>query len=178
MKFISTIAVFATGIFSTVSAQSGSYTNFGKCGGDYTALVTVDNAAFTPFPLCIGEKYCFEVHGTSSVPITQGAHMSEFIVAGGQMQPTGGQTDMCTLLAASGTPCPISAGPVSLKFCYTNKRMRENVLISWVFSAFTAENKNLFCLGAAIKTEPVEPTPENPLGLRGLFARNCTAASQ
>ncbi|KAG0375978.1 hypothetical protein BGX24_008427 [Mortierella sp. AD032] len=163
MKFISTIAVFATGIFSSVSAQSGSYTNFGKCGGDYTALVTVDSAAFTPFPLCIGEKYCFEVHGASSVPITQGSHMSEFIVAGGQMQPTGGQTDMCTLLAASGTPCPIPAGPV---------------LISWVFSAFSAENKNLFCLGAAIKTEPVEPTPENPLGLRGLFARNCTAAPQ
>ncbi|KAG0277948.1 hypothetical protein BGZ95_005031 [Linnemannia exigua] len=178
MKSISTIAILATVVFSTVSAQSGSYTNFVKCGGDYTALVTVDSAAFTPFPLCVGEKYCFEVHGTSSVPITQGAHMGETIAARGRLQPSGGQPDMCTLLAASGTPCPIPAGPVLLKFCYINKSMPENALIGWIFSAFTADNKNLFCLGAAVKTEPVEPTPENPNGIRGLFARNCTVAPQ
>ncbi|KAG0277949.1 hypothetical protein BGZ95_005032 [Linnemannia exigua] len=175
MKFITSIAALTTIALSTVSAQSGSYTNFINCYGNNTvAQVNVTSAAFTPAPMCVGEEYCFEVTGTSKVPITQGAKLYELGIAGSRPQPIGGQTDLCALLAASGQPCPIPAGPIALKVCYKNKTVFQHITLTWMFNAFSADDKPLFCQQTAAGPAP-EPTPENPRGVRGLFARNCTA---
>ncbi|KAF9132565.1 hypothetical protein BGW39_011830 [Mortierella sp. 14UC] len=174
MKFIAAVATLTAAAFSTVSAQAGSFTNWANCGGNITAYpLTVTSAVFTPMPLCVGERYCFQITGTSNVPITQGTKLYAQVVAGGRLQPNGNQTDICTLLAESGTPCPIPAGPVSLKFCYKNTGMFTNTLISWVFNSFDANNERLFC-----QYGRTEPTEENPNGeLIGLHAKNCVKST-
>ncbi|KAK3841808.1 MAG: hypothetical protein J3R72DRAFT_509816 [Linnemannia gamsii] len=175
MKFLASVAAFATIALSTVSAQSGSYTKFSGCYSDNSiSQITVTSAAFSPAPMCVGEEYCFELNGTSKVPITQGAKIYEIGVAAGRPQPIDGQIDLCTLLAASGQPCPIAAGPIAFKVCYKNKSVFQHINLTWRFNAFTADNKPLFCQQTVAGTEPVEPTPENPNGLKGFYARNCT----
>ncbi|KAF9911833.1 hypothetical protein EC991_002136 [Linnemannia zychae] len=147
MNFITVIATLAIVATSSVSAQGGSYSNWLGCAdGPGPLPVTVTSASFTPSPICVGQEYCFEVTGTSSVPITQGANISSIVNSAGRFYPVG-QYDMCTLLAESGTPCPIPAGPVSLKYCfnYLPPRIIKNLSLYWSFDAHDVDGNFLFC---------------------------------
>ncbi|KAF9911834.1 hypothetical protein EC991_002137 [Linnemannia zychae] len=141
MKFITVIATLAIVATSSVSAQGGSYTNWLSSSG----IVTVANASFTPSPICVGQEYCFEVTGTSSAPITQGANITSLANSVGRFYFMG-EFDMCTLLAESGTPCPIPAGPVSLKFCfnYLHPGIWKNISLYWLFMAKDVDKNIIF----------------------------------
>ncbi|KAG0277945.1 hypothetical protein BGZ95_005028 [Linnemannia exigua] len=102
MNLTVVIAVLASVILSTVSAQVPSYTNFTKC---------YDNSV---------DQYCISVTGNSQVPITRGATVNQGIVIAGKIWPPSPGTDLCQLLAESGNPCPIPSGPISLKVCFNS----------------------------------------------------------
>ncbi|KAG0277946.1 hypothetical protein BGZ95_005029 [Linnemannia exigua] len=173
MKYSAVIVVLTTAVLSTVSAQS-AFTNFTSCLGEKVGQLTVTKAALSPYPLCVGEKYCFQVDGTLTTPIIEGSWMGVNAFTSSQLVPTGASQDMCAALAANGTPCPIPAGPVSLKFCYNAPiNMIKDVKMAWYFSSFTPDSKNIFCeyMGPG---KGVPPTPENPRGWSAIWAKNCT----
>ncbi|KAF9911835.1 hypothetical protein EC991_002138 [Linnemannia zychae] len=170
MKLISALFTLAVVTISSVSAQTGSFTNWTDCANNPSRVpVVVTSASFTPYPVCIGGDYCFQITGTSSVPITQGAKIYTVVNAAGRFYPNGNQTDMCTLLAESGTPCPIPAGPVSLKFCHKNAQVSlKNYKLFWMFGANDANGQSLFCQN----TIPVDGRDANGAPL-ALYAKQC-----
>lgn len=122
MKFAAAFALLATAVISTVSAQTGSYTNFTNCGIDldYPAQYATSAVALSPSPLCIGKQFCMTATGVLSAPITQGATYSIVGRWLGRVIYTDSQ-DVCALLAANGQACPIPAGPYNMNLCHTVK---------------------------------------------------------
>ncbi|KAK3841805.1 MAG: hypothetical protein J3R72DRAFT_491117 [Linnemannia gamsii] len=175
MKLTVAIAALASVVFSTVEAQVPSFTNFTKCVGNSVDLITVTSAEITPYPICIKQKYCISVTGNSPVPITQGATVNQGIIMGNRIWPPAPETDLCRFLAETGTPCPIPSGPISLKVCFNSPPyIPQNMQGYWSFTFKNADNTHLFCKYAVPNPERVPTTPENPQGLLGLYARNCT----
>ncbi|KAG0277947.1 hypothetical protein BGZ95_005030 [Linnemannia exigua] len=130
MKLAVVLVAFASAVISSVSAQAHSFNNLTKCQANSVDQVSVTSIELTPFPICIKEKYCISITGNSQAPITQGAIVYQEVIIAGRMYPHDPETDLCKFLAESGNPCPIPAGPVSLKVCFNNPGyFRENLYL-------------------------------------------------
>ncbi|KAF8939731.1 hypothetical protein BGZ47_008068 [Haplosporangium gracile] len=119
MKFTALIVTIAAAAISTVSAQSGTFTNFTTCAApNNNGQLTVTKLALSPFSICIKQKYCIAVAGTLSAPLVEGAAMQNVWRFFNRDTPK--NYDLCSLLAAGGRPCPIAAGPVLFNLRFDN----------------------------------------------------------
>ncbi|KAF9907173.1 hypothetical protein EC991_011236 [Linnemannia zychae] len=163
MKFITTLAALATATICSVSAQ---YTDFAN-GATGPVQFTATNYAINPYPLCINKPFCLTATGTVSNDIVEGA---TYTVTGryiGRLVYSDSH-DLCPLLAASGTPCPIPAGAFNLNICVPVKpNLPPNISFHFQFAAVNGDGGSLF----------VQKTPGWP-GLPGtipstLYGVNC-----
>ncbi|KAK3837554.1 MAG: hypothetical protein J3R72DRAFT_423523 [Linnemannia gamsii] len=148
MKFTATLAVLASDILSVVSAQDGTYTNLSGC-------------ANAPSP------FCLTASGTLSAPITQGAQYSVKRKFLGH-SAIDDRHDLCTLLSANGTPCPIAAGAFNMKICINAlPNLPHSLPLDYQFSATTGDSELIFCQATphfpGVKHHPVS----------GIVAVNC-----
>ncbi|KAK3846410.1 MAG: hypothetical protein J3R72DRAFT_515533, partial [Linnemannia gamsii] len=102
----------ATVAVSSVSAQftnlvHGTLAPVQYYGSNYT---------ITPSPMCVGKQFCLTASGTLSTGIIEGSKYSIKGTYLGRLVYTD-RKDLCPLLAASGTPCPIPAGAFNLRLC-------------------------------------------------------------
>ncbi|KAF9142758.1 hypothetical protein BG015_000670 [Linnemannia schmuckeri] len=174
MKIAALIATIAAAAISTVSAQSGTFTNFTTCAApDNNGQLTVTKLALSPFPLCIKQKYCLAVTGSLSAPLVEGAALQN--VWRFYSRDTPQDYDLCSLLAAGGRPCPIDAGPVSFNLCFDAlvDVFPPNFPVGWSYNAYNGDGSLLFCSSAPPNTARTEETPENPYGIAGIYAQNC-----
>jgi hypothetical protein len=120
MKLTATFAILGSAALSMVAAQTGSFTNFTNIATAPTQF-TATSVSLSPVPLCV-QKTCLTLIGNLSTPITQGARNS---VTGrwlDRLVYTDTQ-DLCAVLAANGTPCPIAAGAITLNVCHPMRSM-------------------------------------------------------
>ncbi|KAF9907172.1 hypothetical protein EC991_011235 [Linnemannia zychae] len=164
MKFATSLAALAAVAVSSVSAQ---YTNLVN-GASSPTQFAASNYAVNPYPMCIGKEICLTATGILSAPIVEGG---TFAVVGkylGRFFYTD-SGDLCSLLAASGTPCPVPAGPFNLKVCRLLKpNLPPNWPVEYQFEAINGDGDTLF-----VQKTPGYPglytTPSNPR----LNATNC-----
>ncbi|KAF9132566.1 hypothetical protein BGW39_011831 [Mortierella sp. 14UC] len=173
MRFASLIATFAAVALSTVSAQSGSFTNFTTCGAPNNKN-EIANLALSPSPLCIGQKYCLSGSGTLLKPITEGAQLQNTWML--FSNPVPNNYDLCALLAASGQPCPIPAGPFSFNICFDPPRwFPPNFALGWNYKFVDEEGELLSCQNAPLNSYRIPSTPDNYYGIGGVYGINCPA---
>ncbi|KAF8944213.1 hypothetical protein BGZ47_004519 [Haplosporangium gracile] len=146
MKFTTSLVVAAAGLLSMVAAQTGTFTNITSDPHYPNAQLSVISASISPFPMCIGKQFCLTLTGTLSKPILQGAKYS----IGGRLFGTPAYSDygadLCSLLAANGTPCPVAAGPATLTVCRDIKsNLPANLrVLSWEYSAINPDGTRIF----------------------------------
>ncbi|KAF9129697.1 hypothetical protein BGW39_003887 [Mortierella sp. 14UC] len=112
MKFATAIAVLATFAVSSASAQFTNLTTSTSNPVKYDGA----NYAISPFPMCVGKPFCLTSTGTLLSPIVEGAKYSITGRYLGRLLYTDNH-DLCSLLAASGTPCPVAAGAFNFNLC-------------------------------------------------------------
>ena len=114
--FAAVVAIVA--LASTAAAQM-QYTNCATAPTQFQ----MTSATWSPSPACIGKDICAVGTGTLNTPIIQGAKLSLTARYLGRLVYTDNQ-DLCAVLAAQGTPCPVAAGAAVLKGCV---KIKENV---------------------------------------------------
>ncbi|KAK3824291.1 MAG: hypothetical protein J3R72DRAFT_501245 [Linnemannia gamsii] len=115
MKISTCIVTIAADVISSVSAQSGSLTNFTDCA-TYSTHLAVSSISLSPYPQCIGKQNCFAVAGNLSDPIIEGARLEVHGIYLGRTFYTDNKI-VQELLTPDGQVLPIPAGPVYLNLC-------------------------------------------------------------
>ncbi|KAF9120719.1 hypothetical protein BGW39_011139 [Mortierella sp. 14UC] len=147
MKIAASIAVLATAVLSFVSAQTGPV-DLANCATGPTQL-TATSFSITPVPMCITKPYCITATGTLSTEIKNvDEYNATFAVTGrylGRLIYTDNK-NLCDLLAESGQPCPIPAGPVTLKICNNLKQnLPPNIGYAFQFNSVNTDGGVIFC---------------------------------
>ncbi|KAF9131427.1 hypothetical protein BGW39_001807 [Mortierella sp. 14UC] len=157
MKFTIAFAALATVAVSSVSAQYTNLVNAAAGPIQYAG----SNYTINPSPMCIGREFCLTATGILSAPLMEGARLAIIGKYLGRHFYTD-NGDLCSLLAASGTPCPIPAGAFNLKLC---RLIKPNLPPNWpVEYQFEATNRD-YSLIFAQKTPGypgLNTTPSNP----------------
>ncbi|KAG0367949.1 hypothetical protein BGX24_003024 [Mortierella sp. AD032] len=167
MKFTATLAVLASAVLSVVSAQDGAYTNLSGCANAPSVTFDASNYSISPSPLCIAKPFCLTASGTLAAPITQGA---QYAVKGRFLGHSAidDRHDLCALLSANGTPCPIAVGAFNLKICVNAlPNLPHSLPLDYQFSATTGDSELIFCQ-ATPHFPGVKPHP-----VSGIVAVNC-----
>ncbi|KAG0276355.1 hypothetical protein BGZ95_007660 [Linnemannia exigua] len=145
MKFAATLTVLASAALSVASAQGGTYTALSSCNSTSSVHFDASNYSISPSPMCIGKPFCMTASGTISTPITQGA---EYIIRGRYIGHSviNESYDLCALLAANGTPCPIAAGAFNLNICVNAMpNLPYNMPLDYQFYATNGDSELIFC---------------------------------
>ncbi|KAG0361810.1 hypothetical protein BC939DRAFT_499901 [Gamsiella multidivaricata] len=139
-------AIAALLLAAVASAQSSSFSNCVTAAAD----MTVTSFSLSPDPVCVGQNYCINVTGTLSAPVVTGAKL---VVTGrwsGHIVYTDNQ-DFCTVLAASGRPCPVPITTTSLSLCVLMKpTYPANVPLALTILATNGNGNVLFCQAATV----------------------------
>ncbi|KAG0365104.1 hypothetical protein BC939DRAFT_455811 [Gamsiella multidivaricata] len=144
MKFFAAIAALV--VAAVANAQSPAFTN---CATGATDM-TVSAFSVSPYPLCIGQNVCASVTGTLSTPVITGAKLAITGRYGGRVVYTDNQ-DLCTVLAASGHPCPVATSVTSITACVLVKTTAPaNVPVALVIQATNGNGNVLFCQTATV----------------------------
>ncbi|KAG0294444.1 hypothetical protein BGZ97_005087, partial [Linnemannia gamsii] len=134
MTFTATLIAITTVALSMVSAQTEPYRNLTNPFTTPTQYGTF-SVTLSPSTPCINQAFCLNLTGCLSTPIIQGAKYS---ITGrwlGRLVYTD-NSDLCEILAAVGTPCPIPAGTTNLTICRPLKpNTPPNMPIYWQFVA-------------------------------------------
>ncbi|KAF9082346.1 hypothetical protein BGX27_004563 [Mortierella sp. AM989] len=107
----------------------------------------------SPYPVCQGTEHCLTLTGTLKEPIIAPASLS-FITRFSMNNITAGgsEHDLCALLAAQGTPCPVPVTTTSLRVCVPIEPRFPTI---WVFDMQSkARNGNgnpIFCETSTIR---------------------------
>ncbi|KAF9190708.1 hypothetical protein BGZ50_009849 [Haplosporangium sp. Z 11] len=112
MKFFTAIAALV--VAAVASAQTPS-PPFSNCATGATDM-TVTGLTLNPYPLCVGKPVCATVTGTLSAPVTSPASLAITGKYLGRVVYTD-NVDLCTVLAASGYPCPVATTVTSVTAC-------------------------------------------------------------
>ncbi|KAF9125649.1 hypothetical protein BGW39_007231 [Mortierella sp. 14UC] len=140
MKLTTALAALAAITVSSVSAQFTNFVNASRTSTQYAG----SNFTSSPYPWCIGKEFCLTATGTLSTDIVKG---SRYDITGrtyGRLTYTDSH-DLCSLLAASGTPCPIPAGPFNLNLCVPVKpNLPPNFPTEFIFAAINGDGGILF----------------------------------
>ncbi|CAO3568977.1 unnamed protein product [Mortierella alpina] len=103
------------------------------------------SATWSPSPACIAKELCAVGTGTLDTAIIQGATV---VMSGrylGRLVYTDEQ-DLCAVLAAQGTPCPVAAGTTVLKGCVTiKKNAPPNIAVEFRTVATNGDGGLIFC---------------------------------
>ncbi|KAI1318124.1 hypothetical protein EDD11_007176 [Mortierella claussenii] len=147
MKF--TAALSALVLAAVAYAQSPPFSN---CATGATDM-TVSSLSLNPYPLCIGKNVCATVTGSLSAPVTAGAKLN---VVGKYLNRVvyTDALDLCTVLAASGAPCPVPTTVTSIVACILVKSSAPAGIP--VILQVTATNGNghvLFCQQATVTAQ-------------------------
>ncbi|KAG0379556.1 hypothetical protein BGX24_012739 [Mortierella sp. AD032] len=129
MKITAALVTLTTAAVSSVSAQ---FTNFVSTA---TNPIQYDgtNYTITPSPLCIGKQFCLTASGTLSTDIIEGSTYSIYGKSMGQIFYIEQKNDLCSILAANGTPCPVPAGAFNLNLCKSLlANFPRNLLAMWL----------------------------------------------
>ncbi|KAF9914688.1 hypothetical protein BX616_007780 [Lobosporangium transversale] len=147
MKFIS--AVSALLLAAVASAQSPQFTN---CATGATDM-TVSSLVLNPYPLCVGKEVCATVTGSLSAPVTQGAKLNIVGKYLNRIVYTDAH-DLCTVLAANGTPCPVATSVTSVKACILVKSTAPTgIPVVLQVSATNGNGHVLFCQQATVTAQ-------------------------
>ncbi|KAF9117093.1 hypothetical protein BGW39_002483 [Mortierella sp. 14UC] len=149
MKVNASFVILATAALAVVSAQTGPFTSFADCVTSPTQLTTT-SFSLAPVPMCIAKPYCLTTTGTLSTAIIAGAKLA---ILGKYLQRVVyiDNRDLCTVLAANGTPCPVAAGPITLNMCINVKpNFWPNVPTNFQFQAVNGDGNILFCKAGKI----------------------------
>ncbi|KAF9343745.1 hypothetical protein BGX26_005254 [Mortierella sp. AD094] len=116
---LSALLVIATASVSTAIESSRNVTN---CFSSFPMdLTTSTPGVLTPSTPCLGEEWCLTLTGDISNPILASATYNVVGKIPNAKQPGGifytDSGDLCTLLAAQGTPCPVPVTTTSIKVC-------------------------------------------------------------
>ncbi|KAF9355367.1 hypothetical protein BGX26_006647 [Mortierella sp. AD094] len=117
MRFL--VAIVTLAVATVAKAEMPTYLNFTNCVRN-SADFQVDNFTVNPFPLCPGKNVCFTVTGK----LLQDIRAPATLTIVGKYFGTTAYTDaynMCALLAAHGSPCPVPSTVTSLNFCFPVK---------------------------------------------------------
>ncbi|KAG0357027.1 hypothetical protein BGX24_006315 [Mortierella sp. AD032] len=149
MKLIASFAILATSVTAAVSAQTGGSVELANCAAN--PQLTTTSVSISPSPMCITKPYCLSTTGILSndlIDSGEGFRNTTFAVSGrylGRLIYTD-RKDICQLLAESGTPCPIPAGPVTLKICNNLKiNLPPNINYAFTFTATNGDGGQVFC---------------------------------
>ncbi|KAF9278148.1 hypothetical protein BGZ68_008757 [Mortierella alpina] len=142
MKFIAAIAAIV--VAAVANAQS-----FTNCATGITDM-TVTSFSVNPYPLCVGQNVCATVGGTLATPIISPAKLSVTGRYLGRIVYTDNQ-DLCTVLAASGVPCPVPVSVTSVTACVLVKPTAPaNIPVQLTILATNGNNHILFCQAATV----------------------------
>ncbi|KAG0262773.1 hypothetical protein BGZ95_003962 [Linnemannia exigua] len=155
MKFTTVLSTFAIVAASLVSAQ---YTDLVD-GASGPVQYAGTNYTVTPSPMCIGKDVCLTASGTLSTDIIEGSTYSFIGRYLGRLFYVDSNKDLCALLAASGTPCPVPAGAFNLKVCLLLRpNLPPNWPVEYQFEAINGDGGRLF----AQKTTGFTAYPPKP----------------
>ncbi|KAG0347594.1 hypothetical protein BC939DRAFT_440557 [Gamsiella multidivaricata] len=139
-------AIAALLLAAVASAQSPPFSN---CAPGATDM-TVTSFSLSPDPPCVDQTYCSNVTGTLNTPIIDGAKLAITGRYGGRVIYTDNH-DLCTLLAASGHPCPVSVTTTSLSLCVLLKPNSPlNYPMALTIQANNGNGNVLFCQVATV----------------------------
>ncbi|KAF9348329.1 hypothetical protein BGX26_000258 [Mortierella sp. AD094] len=144
MKFSTAIAALA--VAAVANAASPAFTN---CATGATDM-TVTSLSLTPYPLCPGQNVCATVVGTLSTPLVAPSTLSIVGKYFGTTVYTDSQ-NLCTVLAASGQPCPVPVTVTSVVACIPVKSNAPvNIPVALTLSATNGNGHTLFCQAATV----------------------------
>ncbi|KAG9324917.1 hypothetical protein KVV02_008479 [Mortierella alpina] len=137
--------IFATLVgFVALACTAAAQMNYTNCATSPTQF-HMTSVTWSPSPACIGKNLCAVGTGTLDVPIIQGAKLSLSGKYLGRVVYTDNQ-DLCAVLAAQGTPCPVAAGAAVLKGCVKIKESAPpNVGCAFTTLATNGDGGLLFC---------------------------------
>ncbi|KAK3846397.1 MAG: hypothetical protein J3R72DRAFT_471549 [Linnemannia gamsii] len=140
MKITTALVTLATVAVSSVSAQFTNLINSALGPVQYDGT----NYTVTPSPMCIGKQFCLTASGTLSTDIIEGSTYSFVGRYLGRLFYVDNQ-ELCTVLAASGTPCPVPAGAFNLKLCNLLKpNYVPNFPVEYEFNAVNGDGGTIF----------------------------------
>ncbi|KAF9946480.1 hypothetical protein BGZ72_000289 [Mortierella alpina] len=141
MRFNSAAVAFVA-LASTAAAQA----DYSLCGVPENHLFQMKSLTWSPSPACIGQDFCAVGTGVLSASIIAPARLNLNGKYLGRVVYTDNQ-DLCALLAAEGTPCPVAAGSeVTLKGCVKIKETAPvKIPVSFRSTAINGDNREIFC---------------------------------
>ncbi|KAF9272127.1 hypothetical protein BGZ68_002687 [Mortierella alpina] len=141
MKVSAAALVFAA-LASTVAAQM-EYTT---CMNQTSQAFQLTSVNWSPSPGCIGKELCAVGTGVLTEPLIAGAKLEVHGKWGAGHTVYMDRFDLCAVLAAQGTPCPIPAGPAVLKGCIKIKdNTPANNAVIFTTTAINGNNHLIFC---------------------------------
>ncbi|KAG0350204.1 hypothetical protein BGZ54_003961 [Gamsiella multidivaricata] len=146
MKFT---AIAALLLAAVASAQSPTFSN---CATGATDM-TVTGFTLSLYPLCVNKNVCATVTGTLSTPVIAGAKLAVTGRYGGRVVYTD-NADLCTLLAASGYPCPVPVTTTTVTACILVKPTTPTgIPIALTIQATNGNGNVLFCQVATVTAQ-------------------------
>ncbi|KAF8933399.1 hypothetical protein BGZ47_010882 [Haplosporangium gracile] len=143
MKFIAAFVALVAA--SVVNAQSPAFTN---CAAAPQMAVT--GFTVSPYPLCINKQVCATVTGTSTTPIDGDATLAVTGRYLGRLVYTDNQ-DLCTVLGASGHPCPVPITTNQVTACILVKpNAPPNIGVALTITATNGDGGVIFCQTATV----------------------------
>ncbi|KAF9349471.1 hypothetical protein BGX34_001773 [Mortierella sp. NVP85] len=146
MKFIAAVAALA--LAAVAQAQT-----FTSCATGATDM-TVSSITLDKNPLCVGENVCATVTGTLANPIVETTPGSTKLAIVGRYLGRVVYTDnhdLCTLLAASGHPCPVATSVTSVTACVLVKTSAPvGVPVALTIQATNGNGNTIFCQTATV----------------------------
>ncbi|KAF9914179.1 hypothetical protein BX616_008810 [Lobosporangium transversale] len=141
MKFSFAVSALLLAVVASAQLPPPVFTN---CATRPTVL-NVTSVTFNPIPPCIGKEACITLTGALSHPITSGAKLN---IIGKYLNRIiySDAHDLCTLLANSGTPCPIPTSVTQVKVCFPIKStVPYGIPYIFQFSATNGDGPVVFC---------------------------------
>ncbi|KAF9090907.1 hypothetical protein BGX27_002133 [Mortierella sp. AM989] len=144
LLIIGTAKVFA----ATESPNTVACTNYNP---DHSVFILSAPGAVNPYPVCQGTEHCLTLTGTLKEPITAPASLS-FTTKFFDRVVGGKKYDLCALLDAQGTPCPVPVTTTSLKVCVPiEPQYPANLYFKFDYRAQNGNGKLIFCETSSLK---------------------------
>ncbi|KAG0011534.1 hypothetical protein BGZ81_002120 [Podila clonocystis] len=150
MKFFSAIAAFAVVAITQAQVYKPPTYPLSESCASYPTQQNVTSFTMTPGDYCIGRPYTVTTTGPLHADVIEGATVTLFGRWLGRLVYTDNQ-DLCKLLAAAGTPCPIAKTATSLSFdLLAKKNIPPNVVFTYQFQVVNGDGGTIFCRATAI----------------------------
>ncbi|KAF9209211.1 hypothetical protein BGZ59_010223 [Podila verticillata] len=145
MKLLPTIATLAVIAVTHARTLISPYPVSGDCASPGTTDQIVTDFNLTPSDYCIGKSYTVTTTGSLVNDVIAPAKITITGKFLGRIVYTD-QQDLCALLAAAGTPCPVAKTANALSFALTVKpSLPGGIQFGYTYQAINGNNRILFC---------------------------------